>query len=347
MARAIDLASRAMTHPNPRVGAVVVTSDGEVVGEGWHEGPGTPHAEVVALGQAGEQARGATVYVTLEPCNHQGRTPPCVDALIDARVGAVVAAVTDPDPRTNGAGLERLRAAGVSVEVGLSAAEAVATDPAYFHHLSTGMPLVTWKYAMTLDGSVSAVDGSSQWITSEEARRDVHLLRSRMDAVVVGSGTLAADDPRLDVRLEGFEGRQPTPVVVLGKSDPVARARVWEREPLVFSTRERQLPGGEVVVVGTGDRPDPREVCQALSERGILDVMIEGGPTLAGEWWRSGVIDRGVAYLGARIGGGRGISPLAGVFQSIGEAGIVSVSQVRSLGADIRIDWTRDVHGDR
>ena len=336
-----------MTHPNPRVGAVVVSPDGDVVGEGWHEGPGTPHAEVVALSHAGDRARGATVYVTLEPCNHHGRTPPCVDALIDARVGAVVAAVTDPDPRTDGAGLERLRASGISVEVGLSAAEAVATDPAYFHHLSTGMPLVTWKYAMTLDGAVAAVDGSSQWITSDEARRDVHLLRSRMDAVVVGSGTLAADDPRLDVRLEGFEGRQPVPVVVLGESEPDSRARIWDRRPLVFSTRERQLPGGELVVVTGGNHPDPREVCRSLAGRGLLDVMIEGGPTLAGEWWRSGVIDRGATYLGARIGGGQGISPLAGVFQSIGEAGIVSVSQVRSLGADIRIDWTKDVHGDR
>lgn len=346
MARAIDLAVEAMTHPNPRVGAVVVSAGGEVVGEGRHEGPGTPHAEVVALAEAGELARGSTVYVTLEPCNHHGLTPPCVDALLAAGVDAVVAAVTDPDPRTNGAGLARLRAAGVRVEVGLSAAEAAAVDPAYFHHRATGMPLVTWKYAMTLDGSVAAADGSSRWITSGEARQDVHLLRSRMDAVVVGSGTVSADDPRLDVRLEGYHGPQPVPVVLLGKGAPAPGAQVWQRNPLVYSTRERRVPGGELVVVPGDGRPDPREVCRSLADRGLLDVMLEGGPTLAGEWWRAGVIDRGVAYLGARIGGGGGISPVGGVFESIGEAGIVSVAQVRSLGADIRIDWTRDVHRD-
>lgn len=347
MARAIELASQARTHPNPRVGAVVVSTDGDVVGEGWHEGPGTPHAEVVALDLAGERARGATVYVTLEPCNHHGRTPPCVDALIAAGVSTVVAGMIDPDPRTNGAGVERLRAAGVQVEVGLSADEAAAVDPAYFHHRATGMPLVTWKYAMTLDGSVAAADGTSRWITSDEARRDAHALRSRADAIVVGSGTVAADDPRLDVRLEGYEGPQPVPVMVLGEGDPPPQAQIWQRNPLVFTSRERRIPGGELVLVPGGDRPDPRDVCRSLAARGLLDVILEGGPTLAGEWWRAGVIDEGVAYLGARVGGGQGIPPLSGVFSTIEKAGIVSIRQVRSLGSDIRIDWTRDVHRDR
>ncbi len=346
MARAIELASLAMTHPNPRVGAVIVDVGANVVGEGFHEGPGTPHAEVVALEQAGNRARGATVYVTLEPCNDHGRTPPCVDALLAAGVGKVVAAVEDPDPSTAGSGLERLRAGGVEVVVGPGAAGAWALDPAYFHHRLVGMPLVTWKYAMTMDGSVAALDGSSQWITSPEARDDAHVLRSRSDAVVIGAGTLAVDDPRLDVRIPGYEGHQPVPVVVLGMSAPTGAAQIWAREPLVFSAIRRNIPAGELVLVPGDGRPDPRAVCLQLAERGLLDVLLEGGPTLAGDWWRAGVINRGVAYLGAKLGGGRGIPPLAGAFDSIGEAGIVSVDGVRSLGADVRIDWTRDVHRD-
>lgn len=347
MARAIELARSARTHPNPRVGAVVVDASGVVVGEGHHEGPGTPHAEAVALSAAGTAARGATVYVSLEPCAHHGRTPPCADALIAAGVGRVVAASEDPDRRTAGRGLDRLRRAGVEVSLGLMADEAIEADPAYFRHRRTGMPLVTWKYAMTMDGQVAARDGSSQWITSERARQDVHELRSRMDAVVVGAGTLAGDDPRLDVRLEGYAGPQPVPVVVLGREDPPQAATLWERGPLVISAVERSIPAGELVVVeGTG-RPEAEATCRALADRGLLDVLLEGGPTLAGEWWRAGVIDRGVAYIGARVGGGQGIPPLSGAFGSIEGAEIVSVAQVRSLGEDLRIDFkVRDVHWD-
>lgn len=348
MARALELAGRARTHPNPRVGAVVVDASGEVVGEGFHQGRGTAHAEVVALEEAGERARGGTVYVTLEPCAHHGRTPPCVDALIAAGVRRVVAAVEDPDPRTSGKGFRLLRDAGVDVESGVLAVEAEAVDPAYFQHRRTGLPLVTWKYAMTLDGQVAAADGSSQWITREAARRDAHELRARMDAVVVGAGTLAADDPRLDVRLPGYSGPQPVPVVVLGRTDPPGAARIWERSPVVMATSDRDIPAGEMVVVEGDGRPDPVAICRALAERGFLDVMLEGGPTLAGEWWRAGVIKRGVAYVGAMVGGGRGIPPLEGVFGAIDTADIVSVEDVRSLDGDIRIDFVvRDVHGDR
>lgn len=346
MARAIELAASKRTHPNPRVGALVIAASGEVAGEGYHEGPGTQHAEVMALRQAGEAALGGSVIVTLEPCAHHGRTPPCVDALIAAGVTRVVAATVDPDPRTSGEGLARLRDAGIEVEVGLLESEARQVDPAYFHHRETGMPLVTWKYAMTLDGQAAASDGSSQWITSEAARRDAHELRSRADAVVVGAGTLAADDPRLDVRTPDYAGAQPVPVVVLGRGDPRQDAEIWRRSPLVISAFERAIPSGDLIVVGGEGRPEPRSACRALAERGLLDVMLEGGPTLAGEWWRAGVVSRGVAYLGGKVGGGQGIPPLIGAFQSIESAGIVSVADVRSLGGDIRVEFVvKDVHG--
>lgn len=346
MARAIELARAARTHPNPRVGAVVLDVLGEVVGEGLYEGPGTPHAEVVALGQAGEKAKGGTVFVSLEPCNHHGLTPPCVDSLIAAGVARVVAAVEDPDPRTAGGGFDRLRSAGIEVEVGLMAEEAFALDPAYFHHRRRGLPLVTWKYAMTLDGAVAAADGSSAWVTSEEARHDSHQLRAEMDAVVIGAGTLAADDPRLDVRIPGYDGPQPQPVVVLGRGDPPRDRALWSRSPLVVSSIDRDIPAGELVIVEGDTRPDPVATCRALAERGILDVMLEGGPTLAGEWWRSGLIARGVTYIGGKVGGGVGITPLSGVFRSIQEARVVKVTGVRSLGGDLRIEFmVQDVHG--
>lgn len=311
-----------------------------MLGEGSHEGPGHDHAEVVALAAAGEEARGSTVYVTLEPCVHHGRTPPCADAMIAAGVGRVIVAVVDPDDRVAGKGLARLRDAGVEVVEGLLADEGVAIDPAYFHHRRTGLPLVTLKYAMTLDGSVGARDGSSRWITSEAAREDAHRLRASADAVVVGGGTVRADDPRLDVRLEGYVGRQPRPVVVVGSERMPESAALWERDPLIIATGEIDVPAGEVMVVeGSDDRPDPRASCVALAERGYLDVLLEGGPGLAASWWHAGVVIRGVVYVGAQMGGGAGIPPIAGVFSSIGDATPARITSMRTLGPDLRIDF--------
>ncbi|MBX7161565.1 MAG: bifunctional diaminohydroxyphosphoribosylaminopyrimidine deaminase/5-amino-6-(5-phosphoribosylamino)uracil reductase RibD, partial [Acidimicrobiia bacterium] len=215
MRRALELAARARgdTAPNPMVGAVVVDVDGRVVGEGWHEGAGEPHAEVVALEEARERARGATLYVTLEPCTHHGLTPPCVEAVIGAGVTRVVVAQQDPDPRVSGAGVEVLRAAGVTVVEAVCRSQAEAQLDAYRHHRTTGRPLVVLKTAITIDGATAAPDGSSQWITGEEARADAHELRRESDAVLVGSGTVVADDPRLDVRTEPPPRRQPLRVV--------------------------------------------------------------------------------------------------------------------------------------
>lgn len=342
MARAVDLARPARTHPNPRVGAVVLDAKGEVVGEGAHPGPGGPHAEVVALGQAGDRSRGGTLYVTLEPCNHQGRTPPCIDAVLAAGIVRVVTAVEDPDPRTAGSGHARLREMGVEVTEGVMAQDALQLDPAYFHHRRTGLPMVTLKYAMTLDGSVAAADSTSKWVTSPAARDDAHRLRAEKDAVVVGAATLRADDPMLTVRLDGYHGEQPVAVVVAGAADLPEAAAIWERGPVVVSTGKRPLPSGTLVVVeGEAGRPDPEATCRALADLGFIDLLLEGGPTLAGEWWRAGVIQQGVAYLGARLGGGVGQAPLGGVFATIGDADVVSVTGLRSLDGDVRVDFQR------
>ena len=339
MERAIALAREHHPHPNPRVGAVVVAG-GRIIGEGAHAGVGADHAEVVALKQAGPEAAGSTVYVTLEPCSHTGHTPPCAEALIAAGVSRVVVAAVDPDVRVSGSGLDVLRRAGVGVEVEADQDRGRSVDPGYFRHRETGYPLVTIKYAATLDGSVAAMDGSSQWITGSEARLDAHELRSRMDAVAVGAGTLRVDDPRLDVRIEGYAGTQPRPVVVAGVTRLPADAKIWERDPLVLSTHERDIPSGLLrIVAGAEGRPDPRAAALALGEEGLFDVLLEGGPSLARTWWDAGVIGRGVAYFGSRIAGGGGMPPLAGAFATFDDSIEVAVSNVYTLGDDIRVDF--------
>jgi diaminohydroxyphosphoribosylaminopyrimidine deaminase/5-amino-6-(5-phosphoribosylamino)uracil reductase len=339
MQRAYTLARGFPAHPNPRVGAVIVSTEGQVIGEGAHTGPGERHAEVVAMDHAGN-SRGATLYVSLEPCTHQGRTPPCVDRIIAEGVAHVVVGALDPDRRVSGSGVARMRAAGIEVDV-LGDIGARQVDPAYFHHRETGLPLVTLKYAMTLDGSVAASDGSSQWVTSEAARDDAHRLRAEHDVVVIGAGTLAEDDPRLDVRLPGYEGRQPVPVIVAGRTVLAADARIWERDPIVVTSRPIETPSGTVLVVagGADGRPDPLSAARALADAGHLAVLLEGGPGLAGTWWRSGLIGRGVVYIGARIGGGTGLSPMAGGFESIETAEGVTIVATRVLGPDLRIEF--------
>jgi len=339
MRRAIELAAPHRTHPNPKVGAVVVDESGKVVGEGAHLGVGRPHAEVVAIGEAGGKARGSTLHVTLEPCTHQGHTPPCAGAVVEAGVRKVVIGAIDPDPRVSGAGVSWLRDAGLEVETGVLEQDAEAVDPAYFHHRRTGLPLVTWKAAMTLDGSVAATDGTSQWITSEEARQDAHRLRSVMDAIVVGAGTFRADDPLLTARIEGVE-TQPVAVVVAGRQSLPTDRKIWERSPLVISVRPLGVPSGEVVVVGGEDEwPDPVESARALSDRGLLDVLLEGGPQLSGAWWRAGVVGRGVIYVGPQLAGGRGMAPIEGDFATMAQSRAVNIKDVRMVGPDIRIEF--------
>jgi len=337
--RAIEIATPHHPHPNPRVGAVVVSARGAVVVEGAHRSPGEPHAEALALQAAGDAARGGTVFVTLEPCAHQGRTPPCTDALIAAGVAKVVVAVGDPDARVAGRGTARLRSAGIAVETDALVAEGLALDPGYFHHRRTGRPLVTLKLAATLDGQAAASDGTSQWITGDAARTDVHAMRARTDAVIVGAGTLREDDPRLDVRNDGYAGRQPVPVVVAGRAPLPASARVFDRHPLVYraSLHGDEPQGAEVVTIEGPSGVDLDGMVKDLGVRGFLDVLVEGGPTLAAAMIADDLVDRIVMYVAGKVAGGVGRPVIGGTFATLADATDVTLLEAIPLGNDVKV----------
>ncbi|MFB9433723.1 bifunctional diaminohydroxyphosphoribosylaminopyrimidine deaminase/5-amino-6-(5-phosphoribosylamino)uracil reductase RibD [Streptoalloteichus tenebrarius] len=324
MARAVAASedARGTTSPNPPVGCVVLDARGEVAGVGATQPPGGPHAEVVALRAAGDRARGGTAFVTLEPCAHHGRTPPCVDALVAAGVARVVYAVADPNPKAAG-GADALRAAGVRVESGLLAQE-VERGPlrAWLHYARTGQPHVTWKYAATLDGRSAAADGTSRWISSAESRAEVHRLRRQVDAIVAGRGTVLADDPQLTARTPdgALADRQPLRVVV-GVGDLPAGARVLDDSAETLHLRTR----------------DVDEVLAALAERGVVDVLLEGGPRLAGAFLAAGRVRRVLAYLAPTLlGSGPAALGDAGV-TTIADAVPLTVEDVTSSGGDVRI----------
>jgi diaminohydroxyphosphoribosylaminopyrimidine deaminase / 5-amino-6-(5-phosphoribosylamino)uracil reductase len=354
MARAVALAEggRGTASPNPMVGAVLVR-DGRVVGEGFHRAAGLAHAEAMALAAAGELAAGATCYVTLEPCAHHGRTPPCADALVAAGVARVVAAVPDPDPRVGGAGLARLRAAGVRVEVGTGAEAAAEQNAAYLTHRRLGRPRITLKAAASLDGKVAAPDGTSQWITGPAARADAHRLRAEADAVCVGAGTALADDPRLTVRLPGWSGRQPLRVLVDAAGRVGADGHLFdgEAETLVATTPAApaaavdawKAAGAEVLIceptaaVG-GGRVDLRDLTKALGERGVLELLVEGGPRLQTSLWAAGLADRLVWYLAPLAIGGEGAPGLLGSgAATLADARRLRLASVDRLGQDLRV----------
>jgi diaminohydroxyphosphoribosylaminopyrimidine deaminase / 5-amino-6-(5-phosphoribosylamino)uracil reductase len=340
MRAAIERAALEFPHPNPRVGATLVDEDGHVLGVGAHVEPGTSHAEVLALAEAGEHAGGATLIVTLEPCDHHGRTPPCTDAIIAAGIRRVVVGAVDPDRRVAGAGVDRLRAAGIEVVEGVLSDLVEESDPAYFHHRRTGKARITVKAAMTLDGQTAASDGSSQWVTNVEAREDAHRLRAASDAVVVGAGTIRLDDPRLDVRLPEYTGHQPRPVIIAGQRPLPPGARILERNPLVYLPRPIGLVEDEVVLPDdTGGAVDLPKVVVDLAERGYLEVMVEGGARLAGALWESNLIDRGVFYLGSMVAGGVGTGVFDRVFLEMAKGRPVEITSVDRLGPDLRVEW--------
>ncbi len=314
MSQAIEQAQRVKgsTYPNPPVGAVIVSAHGEIVGFGATEPAGGPHAEVVALRAAGERAAGGTAVVTLEPCNHHGRTPPCVEALLDAGIAAVAYAVTDPNPDAAG-GAARLHDAGVAVTAGVCADEvAGGTLREWLHRQRTGLPHVTWKFAASIDGRSAAADGSSQWITGAAARADVHRRRAAADAIVVGTGTVFADNPSLTARFPDgtLAPRQPLRVVVGGREVP-PDSNVFSDDAPTMTLRTR----------------DPAEVIRALSDR--TDVLVEGGATLAGAFLRAGVIDRILAYVAPVLLGG----PF-GAVDDIGVTGIAHALRWRFDGVE-------------
>ncbi|MFG3508645.1 bifunctional diaminohydroxyphosphoribosylaminopyrimidine deaminase/5-amino-6-(5-phosphoribosylamino)uracil reductase RibD [Streptomyces sp. NPDC047821] len=343
MRRAVALASRGLgsTSPNPVVGCVVLDASGHEVGAGWHERAGGPHAEVHALRQAGVLARGGTAYVTLEPCNHTGRTGPCAQALIEAGIARVVYAVGDPDQQATG-GAATLRAAGVEVTAGVLEAEAEAGNAAWLTSVRLGRPYVLWKYAATLDGRVAAQDGTSRWISSPESRADVHRLRAEADAVVVGSGTARADDPHLAVR--GIEGAVQPLRVVLDTGATAVRpgARVLDdAAPTLIAVAEDaapDLPGTDVVrLPRAGGGLSVPALLAALHERGVRSVLLEGGPALAGSFVAAGAVDKVVGYL-APVLLGAGPAALAGAgITTLTDALRLEITETARTGPDLRI----------
>ena len=327
MRAALALARRGLGRvaPNPAVGCVMV-KDGRVAARGWTQPGGRPHAEAEALTRVGDAARGATAYVTLEPCAHQGQTPPCADALISAGIARCVVALEDPDPRVKGKGVARLRAAGVEVTLGPCEEEAGALNAGYLLRQGEGRPLVTLKLASTLDGRIATKRGESRWITGAPARALAHLLRARHDAVLVGSNTAVADNPRLDVRLDGLEAASPVRVVLDPRlrlpltHDLVARAgeqATWliTRDPPDRGRREAYQDAGVEVIALPGDAEDqiPLEAAlKALGERGMTRLLAEGGSRVAAGLLRLGLVDRLVWFHAPRVIGGDGVPAVAG-----------------------------------
>lgn len=348
MARALTLARRGLysTDPNPRVGCVLV-EDGHIVGEGWHERAGEPHAEVIALDTAGARARGATAYVTLEPCCHHGRTPPCTDALLSAGVARMVAAMRDPNPQVAGRGLDILRAAGVRVECGLLEAEAHALNPGFIQRMTQGRPWVRVKLAMSLDGRTALASGESQWLTGAAAREDVQRLRARSSAILTGIGTLLADDPSLNVRLPEAVG-QPLRVILDTELRAPPTARILQLPgPVVIFTAVSdpaawaplQAAGGEIIIAPRAARGlDLRAVVTELARRECNEIHVECGPTLAGALLQAGLVDELVVYLAPLLLGDRA----RGLFQLpeliwMRERRNLEILEMRAVGRDWRL----------
>lgn len=350
---ALTLARRAAgrTHPNPMVGCIVVDPESRVAGEGWHKGPGLPHAEVEALDQAGERARGGTLYVTLEPCCHHGRTPPCVERVIRSGIRRVVVSMKDPNPLVSGRGLERLAAAGIDVTVGVMEREALLLNRAFVTRMTQGRPYVTLKLAQSLDGKAATYTGESQWITSKEARAHAHQIRALVDAIAVGIGTVLADDPLLTARPPQEAPRQPVRVVIdsRGRLPVTAKCLTAPGGPTWVALtrrapdeRRRQLQeaGARVwVSPGEGERVDLAALLKHLAQHDVTHLLVEGGPTLAGAFVDADLVDEVHAYIAPLIiGGERALPSLGGQ----GRAALVQALpildwQMETLGPDLHV----------
>jgi diaminohydroxyphosphoribosylaminopyrimidine deaminase/5-amino-6-(5-phosphoribosylamino)uracil reductase len=349
MRRALELAARGLysTQPNPRVGAVLAR-DEEIVGEGWHERAGEAHAEPIAIRAAGERARGATAYVTLEPCNHHGRTPPCVDVLLASGVRRVVYAVGDPNPRVNGAGAARLKKAGVIVESGLLAAQSEALNAGFLMRMRHGRPFIRLKSGASLDGRVALANGKSQWITSEEARADVQHWRAQSGAVLTSAATVLADDPRLDVRIDA--PLQPLRVVLDRRRQLRKTARILAPpgDVLVFAATTATRKGG------TGDERlgdarvermrvkrshlDLAALFARLAELEVNDVLVEAGPRLSGALLAAGLVDEWLLYVAPKLLG-EGAKPVAtiGRLTKLEAAPEFGLLDSKTVGPDLRL----------
>jgi diaminohydroxyphosphoribosylaminopyrimidine deaminase/5-amino-6-(5-phosphoribosylamino)uracil reductase len=350
MARALTLTERGRdtSTPNPNVGCVIAR-DGRIVGEGWHARQGEPHAEAMALANATEDPKGSTAYVTLEPCAHHGRTPPCADALVQAGVARVVTALRDPFPRVDGRGIERLRAAGITVDVGLMEAQAREAHRGFLSRVTRGRPWMRIKVAASIDGRIAMASGESQWITGEHARRDVHALRARSCVMLTGIGTVLHDDPQLTVRHVPCE-RQPRRALIDSRLDLPHHARLLHGGGLLVFTASDdgdkraalEQRGAEVIVVPHDatkpGKTDLAVVAQMLGERGFNEVTVETGARLNGSLLAAGVIDEIILYLAPRILGdaAQGLFALP-CLERLQDAIAVRIAEVRSVGEDLRL----------
>jgi len=353
MARALELARKGLytTHPNPRVGCVIVR-DGQVVGEGWHVRAGEPHAEVHALRAAGEKARGATAYVTLEPCSHHGRTPPCADALVNAGVARVVAAMQDPNPEVAGRGLLRLAQAGIATLSGVMEQEARAINQGFLKRMEHGLPFVRVKLAMSLDGRTAMASGESQWITGPAARSAVQRLRAQASVVLTGADTVLADDARLTVRADelGLDAEQtalalsrpPLRVLIDGRLRVPLDAPFFKAGPALVATCvavEEQYANGPqcLIVPGLDGQVDLRQLLRELAARGVNEVLVEAGPRLAGAFAQQGLVDEYQIFVAGKFLGSSARPLLDWPLAQMGDAPLLKIIEMRAVGDDWRV----------
>lgn len=353
MARALELARQGLysTHPNPRVGCVIVR-DGQVVGEGWHVRAGEPHAEVHALRAAGDLARGATAYVTLEPCSHHGRTPPCADALVHAGVARVVAAMQDPNPEVAGRGLQRLAQAGIATHSGVLEAEARAINKGFLKRMEQGLPYVRVKLAMSLDGRTAMASGESQWITGPAARSAVQRLRAESSVVLTGADTVLADDARLTVRAAelGLDAEQtalamsrpPLRVLIDGRLRVPLDAPFFKAGPALVATcaavEEQYANGPECLIVpGPDGQVDLRRLLLELAARGVNEVLVEAGPRLAGAFAQQGLVDEYQIFIAGKFLGSSARPLLDWPLAQMSEAPLLKIIEMRAVGDDWRV----------
>ena len=349
MARAISLARNGLgrTSPNPLVGAVIVR-DGRIVAEGWHRKAGTPHAEIHALNMAGELARGATVYVSLEPCAHYGRTGPCARALVEAGVSRVVVAMTDPNPKVAGKGIAILQEANIEVTTGVLEQEARQLNEVFLKWMITGLPFVALKTAMTLDGKIATAAGQSQWITNEASRYETHRLRDIYDGILVGINTALADNPSLTTRLKEYQGRNPVRIVVDSRArlpltaklvtDGAARTIVAVTEQAPAERVEALRSAGvEIIVAGSSNHVDMHSLMEQLGAMKISSVLVEGGGSVNFSLLQAGLVDRVYAFIAPKLVGGRdALTPVEGEgFQELDRAVELENIQLRQLGSDV------------
>ena len=350
MKRALTLARKGIgrTSPNPAVGCVIV-KNGTIIGEGWHRKAGTPHAEIHALNMAGEAARGADVYVTLEPCCHTGATPPCSNALITAGVRRVVAGMRDPNPRVRGGGLAALHQAGIETVCGVLESDCRAINLPFIKHITTGLPYVTYKCAMTLDGKIATITGESRWISCEESRKYVHRMRAHNDAVMVGVDTILADNPQLTVR--HVKGRNPmriivdsslrTPTSVKILSGHLAKKTIIATTVEELAAHQHYLQSGSTVLVCNShdNKVDLRDLLEKLGALGIQSILMEGGTRLAGDALTRGLIDECVFFYAPKVIGSDGFSPfsITGITDMKNSLAFTNLS-VRRMGSDILVN---------